>query len=367
LTTILFIGPLPEPVTGQSLACRVLLEGLPKEYRVELIDLSKREFKQGLSSLSRVTDVLGILWRVWRKRRAADVIYLTVSESVAGNLKDLVIYALCFSQLHRMAIHLHGGAGMRGIMLGDGRALRGINAFFLRRLGGAIVLGRSQVDIYRGVVPDAKIHVVPNFAEDDLFTSVERIDAKFDRLDPLRVLFLSNLLPGKGAEELVEALFALDERTKARIRIDMAGGFESERQKEKFLGRLAGEERIRYHGTVAGEAKKTLFDQAHVFCLPTYYPYEGQPISLLEAYASGCAVITTDHSGIPDVFRDEVNGFQVVKRSVADLRRAIEQAVSEPERLRRMATTNLETALVTYRTSAYQRAVVQIIDSVARS
>ena len=364
--TMLFIGPLPDPVTGQSLACRVLLDGLPKDYRVELVDLTKKEFTQGVSSLSRVADVLGIVWRVWRKRPGADVIYLTVSESVAGNLKDLVIYSLCFRQLRRMAIHLHGGAGMREIMLGEAKLLRRLNAFFLKRLGGAIVLGESQREIYRGVIPDERIHVVPNFAEDHLFTTAERIDAKFHRPDPLRVLFLSNLLPGKGHDELVDAFLTLDERTKASIRIDLAGGFESDRQKETFLAKIAADDRIRYHGTVAGERKRALFDRAHLFCLPTYYPYEGQPISLLEAYASGCAVITTDHSGIPDVFRDGVNGFQVARRSVEELHLALARAAGTPDTLRRMAATNLATALATYRASAFQRGVLDIIDSVAR-
>src|SRR5438309_10194867 len=139
--TVLFIGPLPEPVTGQSLACRVFLEELSREHRVELIDLSKKDFRQGFSSGSRVKEILKILWGIWRKRKSANVIYLTVSESFGGNLKDLLIYLLCVSQLAHMVIHLHGGAGMKRIMLGKGTVLRRLNAFFLRRVGAVIVLG----------------------------------------------------------------------------------------------------------------------------------------------------------------------------------------------------------------------------------
>ncbi len=336
-----------------------------KDHQVDVIDLSKREFRQGVSSGGRVRQIIKILWRIWRKRKNVEVIYLTVSESVAGNLKDLFIYLLCLGQLGHMVIHLHGGAGFKRIMLAKGRVLRDLNAFFLRRLGGVIVLGKTHKDIYQGVVPEERIHIVPNFAEDSLFTSLERVDSKFLRPNPLRVLFLSNLLPGKGHDELVEAFLALDDETKSLVELHLAGAFESERQKQKFLARLAGVEKIRYHGTVADKQKKTLLDQAHVFCLPTYYPYEGQPISILEAYASGCAVITTDHSGIRDVFQDEVNGFQVAPRSVADLRLALKRAVAEPVRLRSMAATNLSIALASYRTSAYKNALVQIIHSVA--
>jgi len=293
------------------------------------------------------------------------VIYLTVSQSFAGNLKDLVIYAMCFGRLQRTVVHLHGGAGMPEMRF-VGRALRALNAVFLRRLGAAIVLGESLREIYRGIVPDDRIHVVPNFAEDGLFTSQPEIRSKFDQPEPLRVLFLSNLLPGKGHEELVDAFLGLDERVRALMRVDLAGAFESERARESLLEKVKGDDRLVYHGTVTGERKRALLNQAHVLCLPTYYAYEGQPISLLEAYASGCAVITTDHGGISDVFQDGVNGLQVKKRSVHDLRRALQRAVCEPERLRQMAIANLAAALATFRTATYQRSVLQIIDAVAR-
>lgn len=363
---VLFIAPLPPPTHGQSLASRVFLDGLAGDHDVEVIDLTKAELRQGVTSSGRLLDVLRVLWAVWRKRQAADAIYLTVSESFAGNLKDLCIYLLCFRQLGRMVIHLHGGAGMRRIMLEQRRTLGRMNAFFLKRLGGVIVLGKTHIEIYRGVVPDQKLHIVPNFAEDYLFTSVERIDLKFGRTSPLRLLFLSNLIPGKGHEELVDAFLALGAERGRCIQLDLAGGFESDQEKDKFLARIAGVAGIRYHGTVSGEHKRRLLEEAHVLCLPTYYPYEGQPIAILEAYAAGCAVITTDHSGIRDVFRDEVNGFEVKKRCAAHLQRAIERAAAAPVRLREMATTNLQAARAHYRTSDYRTALVGIIASVAQ-
>jgi glycosyltransferase involved in cell wall biosynthesis len=118
---------------------------------------------------------------------------------------------------------------------------------------------------------------------------------------------------------------------------------------------------VRYHGVVHGELKRRLFAEAHVFCLPTYYPYEGQPISILEAYASGCAVITTDHSGIFDIFTAGANGLAVAKQSVASLRAALEQALAEPQTLHRMARANHELALRSYRTTRYADELIAII------
>lgn len=40
---------------------------------------------------------------------------------------------------------------------------------------------------------------------------------------------------------------------------------------------------VTYHGIVGGEAKRRLLKECYIFALPTRYPNEGQPISILEA------------------------------------------------------------------------------------
>lgn len=66
---------------------------------------------------------------------------------------------------------------------------------------------------------------------------------------------------------------------------------------------IADEENI-----VGGEQKRELLKKCYLFALPTRYPNEGQPISILEAMGNGMFIITTDHAGIPDIVEDGVNG-----------------------------------------------------------
>jgi hypothetical protein len=91
---VLFIGPLPEPMTGQAFACRALFDHLSRTHRIDLIDLNRRDFKQGLSSFSRVREIVSILGRTLAKRRSAAAVYLTISEPLAGNVKGLLISRL---------------------------------------------------------------------------------------------------------------------------------------------------------------------------------------------------------------------------------------------------------------------------------
>ena len=93
---ILFVAPLPPPVTGQSIACEALLAELHKKHTVEVINFNKGTLRQGISSFARIVEVLKILSKILRRSSNADVIYLTISQSIAGNLKDIFIYAICF-------------------------------------------------------------------------------------------------------------------------------------------------------------------------------------------------------------------------------------------------------------------------------
>lgn len=363
---ILFIAPIPPPTTGQSLASELLLQSLTRKSNVILIDLSKQTFQQGISSVLRVKEVLSIIWKILRMHSSANTIYFTVSESVAGNLKDLLIYLVCWRRLNKMVIHLHGGAGMRLIMSKKHPLLRALNSFFLKRLGAVIVLGDRLKSIYEGVVPPLKLHAVSNFAKDEFFVSPDDIVEKFVSVEPLRLLFLSNLLPGKGHVELLTALSQLPFEVGQRLHVDFAGGFESAEDEAQFRRQVKVNKhvQINVHGIVHGEHKCALLRNAHLFCLPTYYPYEGQPISILEAYAAGCAVMTTDHSGIFDTFTPRVNGIEVKPRSPDSIAQAIAHALAHTQELCGYAKHNLQQAQKRYRASTHVGALQKIIFAV---
>jgi glycosyltransferase involved in cell wall biosynthesis len=364
---ILFCAPLPPPTTGQSLACALLIKSLIKNSEVQIVNLSKPTFRQGINSLKRVNEIFKIFFKVDQKKALSNILYFTVSESIAGNLKDLVIYAICWRQLDRMVIHLHGGAGMRVIMSSKHPLLRALNSFFLKRLGAVIVLGDRLRSIYEGMVPPSRLHAVPNFSEDEFFVPPKVIDEKFASVEPLRLLFLSNLLPGKGHMELLVALSQLAPEVCQRLHVDFAGGFESTEDEARFRkqAKAIKHMQINVHGIVHGEHKRDLLRKAHLFCLPTYYPYEGQPISILEAYASGCAVMTTDHSGIFDTFTPGVNGIEVKPRSPDSIAQAIEHALANTHELCGYAKHNLQQAQQKYRASTHVEALEKIIFSVA--
>jgi glycosyltransferase involved in cell wall biosynthesis len=73
---------------------------------------------------------------------------------------------------------------------------------------------------------------------------------------------------------------------------------------------------------------------ATAVCLPTYYG-EGVPKSLIEAAASGRAIVTTDTPGCRDIVKNGVNGWLVPPRDVDALTQALREAITDPETARR--------------------------------
>jgi glycosyltransferase involved in cell wall biosynthesis len=333
---ILFIAAIPPPVTGQSLAGQHLLDDLQiRGHKVTLVNLSKKTFRQGVDSLARVVEIASVIQEAFRHRNSHDLIYFTPAESLAGNLKDCLLLFVLGSARRNTWIHLHGGAGMKALLSKPGGWLWRINHHLLRDIKGVIVLGPTLAPIYSGLTRPNSIKEVANFAPDDLFIDPESLKRKWMDLHApkarLRVLFLSNHLPGKGHEELITAIESMQKDEIHLFQFDFAGGFESHSEEARFMERLERIPNAKHHGIVGGEAKRGLFSSAHVFCLPTYYPFEGQPISILEAYAAGCAVVTTAHSGIPDIFKPEENGWLVRKQDAAHLVDILRKAAKDTQ------------------------------------
>lgn len=364
---ILFIAPIPLPINGQSKASKVLLDKLLYDkHDVTIVNLSKSSLKNGFNSLKRVFNIFYILVGAWKKRKNNDIIYLSLAESFFGNLRDLFIYVICYKSRHKIFIHMLGGAGMKKILEGKGVQQK-INSFFMNKIGGVIVEGPVNFDIFSKVIKNEKIHIVPNFAEDFLFVDDEEIKAKFSNKQSIQILYLSNLIPGKGYDELADAFIELPEQLQKEVNILFVGGFESKESEDSFMSKIRTYDGLKYVGKfIDGEKKRELYCKSHVFCLPTYYPFEGQPISILEGYATGCVVITSDHSGIPFVFSDKKNGFMVEKKSIPSIKKAIEDVLSNKNNLEKIAFHNRNEAFEKYRTSIYQNAIMRIFNEFSK-
>jgi len=243
--------------------------------------------------------------------KGLEVVYITPGQSAVGYMKYTPFMWAARIRKIPCYIHIHGGYfrtmynGLRGWK-------KRIVDKSLRELAGAIVLGPSLRVMFEGLVPDEKIFVCENGVEDEVFATEEEIRQKIERYntdDTIRVVYLSNLMESKGILDLFEAVTIVGGQGK-KIHLDVAGAIELaiEDRVKAYLEELG--DTVTYHGVVDGKKKKELLLNNYIFCLPSKHPYgEGQPISILEAMANGCAIVTTDHGGIKDIVNEEFSAF----------------------------------------------------------
>src|SRR5690606_7257386 len=112
----------------------------------------------------------------------------------------------------------------------------------------------------------------------------------------------------KGLFDSVAAIRIANRRLAERqspfsLRLMVAGTFVTAEEKTEFE-RLAQQDGVRqyidYHGFVSGDQKNQLLRQADLFCFPTYYQNENQPVNLIEAMAFGLPILTTRWRSIPE-------------------------------------------------------------------
>jgi glycosyltransferase involved in cell wall biosynthesis len=356
---ILFIAPLPPPIHGQAYVSDVLLTELNKRHEVCIINITKKRNAGKLYFFERYLEVIQILFAVFKNRKNKDAIYITISQSFLGNIKDLLTYCCVYSNLSKMTIHLHGGSIKRELWDRHSVLLK-LNKFFISKMNAAIISGESHREVFRDLIEENKIHIVPNFTMKEMFIPVEKVNKKFEYIKPLKVLYVSGMREKKGYLDVWNGFLELSKASQKKIEIVFAGEFETNSEEEQFRNAINGYANISYHGVINDSLKIKLFHESHIFCLPTKY-LEGQPISIIEAYAAGCVVLTTNLGGIVDIFDDKINGFQSNSgdaRSVAD---KFEFCLTHRELIGEIASGNLELAEKMYRKDKFIDSTSKII------
>lgn len=144
---------------------------------------------------------------------------------------------------------------------------------------------RRVTDIYG--IPPEKIDVVGGGFDPSLFSCDSKLEP-----DPVRVLYAGKLSYAKGVDCLLRAFAGLHDHN---IQLHLAGSGTGEEGQDCLQLAESLKGRAVIHGRVDQQRLAELMAESHIFVLPSFY--EGLPLVLLEALASGCRILTTDLPG----------------------------------------------------------------------
>jgi len=166
-------------------------------------------------------------------------------------------------------------------------------------------------------IPEQKLTVNYNGVNAEVFFPSSKREDK-----SINIIFVGNLIPTKGVNELVNAFINL-QKSIPDVTLDIIGegplkGYLLNKVKELQLN-------INVHGSLPLTNVAQKIRTSTLLVLPSYR--EGVPNVLLEAFASGIPVVSTIVGGIPEVVNDNV-GLLVEPKNADELETAIHTALN---------------------------------------
>jgi glycosyltransferase involved in cell wall biosynthesis len=358
---ILFISAISPPITGVTTASNVVLSHLQNRgYHLYVIDYARGSLISGKFSLKQFSNILIKGFRILRTKKKVAHVYLAISSTFWGNMRDIFFLLLLGKEKRKNTVlHLHT-ATFDSYFFSSPWWVRCLNKKMFKDIRTAIVVGETFTNIFGSLISPDRIKVVKNCVKTELIIPRPLLDRKNSCIEKINILYLANFIPSKGYNLLLDAYLSLPKEIREKTILNFAGRFADSRLKTDFLNRIANEKDIFYHGQVQGNEKLKLLWNSHIFCLPGSLPPEAQPICILEAYAAGCIVLTTNSGGIKDIFQHGVNGYWITVRNRIVLRNYLELLVSDINKHKNFAFHNRQEALEKYTQNRFNQEVEEI-------
>jgi teichuronic acid biosynthesis glycosyltransferase TuaC len=172
-----------------------------------------------------------------------------------------------------------------------------------------------------GADPD-RITTIPNGADSEkLSRPAPRPAALSPSIRPGQYfLFLGRLARRKGVDVLLAAL-AQTPKT-GGVELVIAGAGENQEGLDALYRELGLSERVHFAGAVGGETKKYLLQNARCLVMPSR-GWEGCPLVLMEAFATGIPVLGSNLQGIADFVTPGRTGWLVPPENASALADAL--------------------------------------------
>ena len=249
----------------------------------------------GLSEtlLFRTFSGLGTMYRILRelkqtlKSKQYDILHTTTSGNI-GSLRDYYVAKLCKKYGVRTIMHCRYGCITEDIQSNGlvGKLLRkSMNEF-----DQIWVLDSRSYNTLKGIDKlKNKVFLTPNSI--DVSEPINPTPKSYKR-----IAFIGNLYPTKGLYELVEACTRVD------VRLDIIGpGSDAVVSQIKKMAGSRLDKTIFVHGRLPNSEAVRFMHEIDIVALPTYYPSEAFPISIIEAMSLTKMVISCPRAAVKDM------------------------------------------------------------------
>lgn len=352
---LLIFAHVPPPYHGQSIAVKLMLENFggnrrkskfrrepPNRYGIECYHVNAR-FSKNLVDVGELQAgkillvLLYCLQAIWCRFRygVENLYYIPAPGKPIALYRDWLIMLICRPFFKRVIFNWRAAGLAKWLEINTNKFTRSFTFKRMKYADASIVLSdfsrndaeklmARRVLVVAGGISDP----CPAFENEILPRRQAHAEARKKILSgdfqirdtrdtTINVLFIAHCTREKGAFDSIEAIALANERLAAeksplRFRLTLIGAFASvaeEKELRDLILRRNLQNVVTILGFVPDERKYQELRDADIFCFPTYYLAEGQPASLMEAFAFGLPVVTTQWRAIPEMFPEDYPGF----------------------------------------------------------
>lgn len=273
------------------------------------------------------------------RQNAISILHTTTSGNI-GSYRDIKVAKFCRKRSIKTIMHCRYGC------IPEDYQSKGIVGALLRR----------SLSLYNQIwVLDNRTYTflkTIDSLKDRVFLTPNSIEVK-EKLNThpkeyKRIAFVGNLIPTKGLYELTEAALRCD------VRLDIIGPGTDEvnQHLKKIIGDQLGK-KVFIHGRLPNTEAVKFMHEVDIIALPTYYPWEAFPISILEAMSLTKMVISCPRAAVPDMLTDvdgKPCGMLVPEKSIQGIVDAINWCQNHTKEADEMCHKAYEKVYTCYRT-----------------
>ncbi|NOS89314.1 MAG: glycosyltransferase family 4 protein [Methylococcaceae bacterium] len=304
--------------SGQAMMFDALIDFLlANNFNVNVIDLTSKytNIQVGKFSLKRVLEyfsiIIGSIKSFYICR--GGLLYITTAQTKSGFLRDLVFINLAALFKYKILLQQFG-SNFDSFYT----SLSPIMKYLVRNTfnkGDYIVVEGELTKNQFSMIDNYTSKVLPitnGLPEKNLRNSNK--GKTYNTSNTFNLIFLSYMIESKGYWDVLKAVQILVRQQNKNVHCIFAGAFkhsidatmhsnelEAAADFNQYIIEHKLEQHVTYYEGLMGDAKANAFLKSHVFLLPSYFKFEGQPVSVLEAMAYGAVPIVTNYRMIPNM------------------------------------------------------------------
>ncbi len=315
---LLFIGPLPPPIGGDTVSfSRIIETPYFEQYYKKIIDTSRKGSIRITGRRTDFKDILNgikVLLRVIKNGLNHDVVIFYSNRRFLYTVGlGIVLIEKIFRK--KIIIRVFGGSFHKELNRLP-TLYKKISLSILRKIDYLLVQSKELHDNMLNQFNFSYYQVIyyPNFVPDSI---IKQNVSREKPTDLLKIVYIGQIKREKGIFEIINAREINNSFT-----CDFYGPIFSRDQSE-FNKAIESTEGLSYQGVVSREDVCKTISSYDILILPSYHEGEGYAAVVFEAFSVGVPVIVTRWNAFPEFIEENVNGIMVPIKDEEAIAKAI--------------------------------------------